>query len=57
MTSVMEGTSKTKTKKFRVKHPKRKLFRLDQKQFFVCLFFKITFVSEVLLSVKEVVET
>ncbi len=27
MTSVMEGTSKTKTKKFRVKHPKRKLFR------------------------------
>jgi len=27
MSSIMEGSSKTKTKKFKLKHPKRKLFR------------------------------
>ena len=27
MSSVMEGALKTKTKRFKVKHPKRKIFR------------------------------
>ena len=29
-TPVMEGQSKTKTKRFKVKHPKRKLFRASE---------------------------
>ena len=30
MSAVMEGLSTTKTKRFKVKHPKRKLFRASE---------------------------